>query len=692
MRQTEMGPREIAFRKALENLRWKGCTDEDIALLRSRIAGKSPDLSVDVKEFKDVSIITALNRDKDLINATSSARFAAESGQRLEDFYSTDTLSSAEPKRYNPNKPRRVYSTAKSLTNAIQVNLWNQPPSTSEQIPGKLSLCIGMPVIIRHNEATDLCITRGQEARVVGWSALKYPKWRGRKYLDVLYVELVNPPHQVNLPHLPKNVVPLTRHSESIEAQLPNDMYVRISRSQIPVLPNFAMTDYSSQGKTRPSNVVDLKECRSFQGVYTCLSRGTSLEGTLIVRDFSDDLLRGGLDGALRQEYRELNYLTTITDLRYKEMLPAQILQMTRWETIKMYRAWKKTAGRNVVDAPTFPDEDDVRPPGEEITYESQTLNSVIKRKAREEKEKFAVPKKKRKTALLEPILANASWASPPGPIWDSADWSCAFDVWTFVLHWLWLSDRVKWSRILKEYSPAMNAMVSAFETMNKHDPEREMTRVRDEWRATIRDRRPAQYPEGRQGVDIIELSQDLLGYRFRGLTTATTCGSCNKHASECGSTPGTIAPFCSVRRALSIQDFVDQCFRPFRHCSTCGGEVFIRHKHSEVLCFEIVETEDDLLLNSRLQVGEWGSYRLAGVIYYGDNHFISRVVTRDNKVYSHDGMDGVHSTYEGVLDQGWSSKELNTCNDKAASLAIYVLADRRSYRDESDTESDNTV
>ncbi|KAF6759528.1 hypothetical protein DFP72DRAFT_792369, partial [Ephemerocybe angulata] len=251
MRQIDDSPEEAAFRRALGNLRWRGCDAADIALLRSRIAGTTPDLSVEKPGFRDVSIITALNKDKDQINATNCARFAAERKLTLEDFYSIDRLSTTEPKRVDPKKKKRVYSTAKSISRSAQGGLWHQPPSTSEQIPGKLSLCIGMPVIIRYNEATELCITRGQEARVVGWSALNYPKWPGKKYLDVLYVELVNPPHPVKLPHLPKNVVPLTRNAESIEAQLPNDVYMRISRSQIPVLPNFAMTDYSSQGKTR---------------------------------------------------------------------------------------------------------------------------------------------------------------------------------------------------------------------------------------------------------------------------------------------------------------------------------------------------------------------------------------------------------------------------------------------------------
>ncbi|KAF6752338.1 hypothetical protein DFP72DRAFT_850137 [Ephemerocybe angulata] len=70
---------------------------------------------------------------------------------------------------------------------------------------------------------------------------------------------------------------------------------------------------------------------------------------------------------------------------------------------------------------------------------------------------------------------------------------------------------------------------------------------------------------------------------------------------------------------------------------------MYIKHKHSDVLSFEVVEAGDDLLVDTRLNVGPWGSYRLAGVIYYGDYHFVSRVITREGKVYTHDGMDGVH-------------------------------------------------
>ncbi|KAJ3520697.1 hypothetical protein NMY22_g12638 [Coprinellus aureogranulatus] len=149
MRQVDDQPEEVAFRKALGNLRWNNCSDEDIQLLRSRIAGTDNGLTVDAEHFRDVSIITSRNMDKDHINVANSVRFSAEHDQEIHDFYSIDTMSNSEPKRTDPKRRKRVYCTSKTITKSMQTALWSQSPCTSEQIPGKLSICRGMPVIIR---------------------------------------------------------------------------------------------------------------------------------------------------------------------------------------------------------------------------------------------------------------------------------------------------------------------------------------------------------------------------------------------------------------------------------------------------------------------------------------------------------------------------------------------------------------
>jgi hypothetical protein len=90
--------------------------------------------------------------------------------------------------------------------------------------------------------------------------------------LETLYLELKNPPKTIELPFLPVNVIPMTRTSKKIKCNLPNNYEINIIRQQINVLPNFSMTDYASQEKTRLQNPVNLSHCRNFQSIYTCLS------------------------------------------------------------------------------------------------------------------------------------------------------------------------------------------------------------------------------------------------------------------------------------------------------------------------------------------------------------------------------------------------------------------------------------
>ena len=66
--------------------------------------------------------------------------------------------------------------------------------------------------MIRNNDANEFCITKGPEAYVVGWDAIKGPQ--NQDVLETLYLKLKNPPKTVQLPHLPKNVIPMSRTSK----------------------------------------------------------------------------------------------------------------------------------------------------------------------------------------------------------------------------------------------------------------------------------------------------------------------------------------------------------------------------------------------------------------------------------------------------------------------------------------------
>ena len=96
--------------------------------------------------------------------------FATETGQKLTDFYSDDELGEdVNPSTLSSIRKRdkkSIQSSKKILSPDMQDVVWNLKHSSSEHIPGKLSLCIGLPVMIRNNDAKELCITKGQEGHV----------------------------------------------------------------------------------------------------------------------------------------------------------------------------------------------------------------------------------------------------------------------------------------------------------------------------------------------------------------------------------------------------------------------------------------------------------------------------------------------------------------------------------------------
>ncbi|EIW62915.1 uncharacterized protein TRAVEDRAFT_113842, partial [Trametes versicolor FP-101664 SS1] len=303
MRQRSQGANDAKLRTALENLRYKSCTPEDVKLLQSRVAGRGPGRpKLNQPCFRNVSIITAWNTHRDKINELGCERFARQNGQPLTTFYSVDKLSANGDDNATKKQRRQTMNPRRStniLSAELQDCLWNLSHTLTDHLPGKLTLCVGMPVMIKINEATECCVTNGAEGVVVGWKSR--PISEDKETLETLFVKLTAAPTTVKLDGLPENVVPISHQSRKIRCKMPNGNFLSISRDQVSVIPNFAMTDFGSQGRTRPHNVCDLQNCRSHQSIYTCLSRGSTYNGTIIVQPFDPRKLTGGISGSLRQ-------------------------------------------------------------------------------------------------------------------------------------------------------------------------------------------------------------------------------------------------------------------------------------------------------------------------------------------------------------------------------------------------------
>jgi hypothetical protein len=547
MRQKTQTSDDAKLRKALENMRYASCTPQDLKYLRSRIAGRNSNQPKLANEnYRNVSIITALNIQKDKINQLGSERFAADTGQKLTSFYSVDRFGEEE----DPSKQKKSMRKKRTLNNGdiptnLQNILWNLQHSACDHIPGKLALCIGLPVMIRYNEATELCITKGQEGHIVGWQAAIGPQ--GQNILDTLFVKLDKPARPIQLEGLPVNVVPLTKLSTSVNCVTPSNIAIKITRTQVPVLPNFAMTDYSSQGKTRAVNVVDLNSCKSHMAYYTALSRSASSKETVILQGFDERKITCKISGYLRNEFRELELLDEITRLTYEDLLPKHINENLRNALIGQFQIYKGTdyippSVPNqlkwtvkdpmellpiVADSPWQVIDNSKSNKHVQIYNQSKTernlkaatinyletnnfvtakstpsFNKTMKRKANQNEHDDAP-----KTKIIK--VSNTRKYSPTGLIWDSKNWSCAYDAIFTILYDLWVQNPTKWSKWFSWFSEPLQLLAFGFKEVIKDHISLEQ--ARNDVRNILYEQDQSMFPKGSNGTSIPDLAKYLI-------------------------------------------------------------------------------------------------------------------------------------------------------------------------------------
>jgi Helitron helicase-like domain at N-terminus/PIF1-like helicase len=684
MRQKSQSSEDARFRTALENMRYAQCTQDDIEFLKTRIAGKDAGQpNIAKKRFRNVSIITELNSQKDQLNKLGSLRFAMETGQKLTDFYSDDelgedvdpsTLSSVRKK-----DKKSIPSSRKHLSPDMQDAIWNLRHSASEHIPGRLSLCMGLPVMIRNNDATELCITKGQEGHIVGWKSGIGP--RGQMVLETLFVKLDRPAKNINIEGLPENVVPLMKIKKSVKCTFPNGVSIPIRRSQVQVLPNFAMTVYSSQGKTRPDNVVILNSCRDHLSYYTALSRSATAEGTIIVQGFNPNKITCGAHGSLRQEFRELELMDEITRLRFEDKLSSSINGHLRNALIRQYQKfkgefyvpdvvpdtlkWTKSDPMNILKVQTDTQWQLIEKFKEKATKYTPASGTVaignnksIKRKADEISSVTKISKDRLENNLTDEteeissvtIISNKrpktnldiqNQDAPVGLIWDSCDHSCAYDAVFTILGDIWLYDPNLWTGKFGLMSSFAGKLGLGFQQVLLK--QKTFEDVRDSIRILLRNRYPVVFPYGTTGVDI----SDLLVYMFTGKAV----GKLKYNCTECGTSSTSTIKVTSLftitrKRHDSIQEHIDANYNKMKKCSNCGKDSSRIYKYDSPLCFQIIgftQNSQDIDVSKTITLKPEActvTLPVRGVIYYTGNHFVSRIISPTGEVWYHDGIE----------------------------------------------------
>ena len=113
------------------------------------------------------------------------------------------------------------------------------------------------------------------------------------------------------------------------------------------------------------------------------------------------------------------------------------------------------------------------------------------------------------------------------------------------------------------------------------------------------------------------------------------------------------------------------------KNCATCNEKLLIIKKFAFPLPFIALDFSGQIIhIDATFTVSISNvetSYKLCGIIYFGDAHYTARVISDSGMVWFHDGIaTGQELLYEGVLNQN-ENISLNNCEGKDALIAIYV-------------------
>ena len=313
---------DTQFNDLLNRCATGSCTDDDFALLSTRIVGVDG-VRLDSEKFKDAQFVVSRNAVRTQFNNRCVREFAAAGAHPIYVSFAVDTHLKSK------------------LSQSLQNRLRDLPESQTKSLCGALPLAIGMSVALTENLG-QYGVSMGLANGTVGviraiyfdddgdghsksratMTASDDVVWNLSKQPSCVLVHF--PSCTFKLGGLPMGWVPvkLTRASFTISLRAGRKR-VSIRRQQFPLVPAYALTNYKCQGLTMDSLIADLlpADTRDITSAwaYVILSRVRRLLDLVILRNFPIWVLQLGQSPELEQELKRLTALAAKTTQQFAD-------------------------------------------------------------------------------------------------------------------------------------------------------------------------------------------------------------------------------------------------------------------------------------------------------------------------------------------------------------------------------------
>ncbi|KAG1868401.1 hypothetical protein F4604DRAFT_1494734, partial [Suillus subluteus] len=214
--------------------------------------------------FKDAPVVVTRKYLRDAINEAKAHAFAAQSGREYHVYHAKDKIG------------------GKLLADDQQQRLWRMQTTYTNDAPGVIPLIPGMPIMLTENAATSCKIVNGSQGIL---KSITYKVDENMNRFPVCALVQIKE-STLQASGLDDGVIPIMLIGTSFTFQT-GEKTVNIRRTQLPILPGWAFTDFKVQGSELSKVIVDLTGVRTLQSIYVMLSRATKLTNVAILHWFS---------------------------------------------------------------------------------------------------------------------------------------------------------------------------------------------------------------------------------------------------------------------------------------------------------------------------------------------------------------------------------------------------------------------
>ena len=269
---------------------------------------------------------------------------------------------------------------------------------------------------------------------------------------------------------------------------------------------------------------------------------------------------------------------------------------------------------------------------------------------------------------------------------WDSVNHSCAYDSLLTILLSVYCDNYNMWKAEMSQQSNILSQLGRLFEAATKPRPSMTLIEVRDFIRNMLGSRDSSIGIKGSTPTDICTVVRAMLATEQLLTSHYNKCRACdyNTHAVEqCRVTwicdqsfwknhPAKLGIYkgksiSKWMQALMLQNTEEQCPTCHRHM------VKVENYINAPNIFALIMTTTAVIETSIILPGTDQMYRLAGIIYYHDCHFVCRVIDKSGQVWFHDGVEnGDTALYEDNI-VNIPMKKLQCKGNYVMSMLLYT-------------------